>query len=441
MRACIVRWNHLDLGNKLATVKPSAQLTILHKRRDTMKNRFPIKVLVVAIFITSLSSISYAQDDVDTLYVGNYSGDQVLRYTTTNTSGTTWTAPVAEAPTPWLGTGSTESPGALQGEGIAPGQDYPTNETGVDDKFGNIADPIYIVNAAAGGTNETIEVANANAANNTNPIVNATFITGLSGAAADALSPNGQDLYVAQQTGGTLGTGSISEYNALSGALITTTNVVDAHDISVNADGSVYVTAYGAGSSVSMGVEEYNASLTTSTNFIAYNSPVTPVSGTNTPTLDHATGMTFDSSGDLWVANVYTVSNSVRNTTPNLENFVAEYSPTGQLITTIYEPTTGTNTNQLFTVFGLSLGPDGNIYASSFNGEQITEINTSNHDSLSTYISLNGINVKYAIWSSDAVTYAAVPEPKTYGAMTLGAVALLLVLRLLKRTLWTTAYG
>ena len=72
-----------------------------------------------------------------------------------------------------------------------------------------------------------------------------------------------------------------------------------------------------------------------------------------------------------------------------------------------------------------------------FEGHEITQIDPTT-GVVSTYVSLpDGDNPKYAIWGSDSVTYEPVPEPKTYGMMTLGGIALLLAFRLLKRTLRT----
>ena len=362
------------------------------------KTILPIQTLA-AIFLTTCSiSIASAQS---TLYVGIYNQEQVLRY---DESGNPIT------PTPWAGNGSALSPAVIRSEGIACGMSFPTTAQEP------VANPIFIANTQT----ETIEIADANAATGTNPIVNANFITGLSGAANVALSDNGQDLYVAQETGN-----KISEYNALTGALVASTAFTGAHDVVVGSDGSVYVTAYGASNPTSLGVVRLDANLDASseTSFIA--------AGNNG--LNHATGMVFDSKGNLWVADVlHPIS-----TTPSTSNFVSEYSSTGQYILTVTEPQTGPNTNNLLTVFGLSLGPDGNIYAASFNGHEITEINTTT-DTASTFITLpSGDEPKYATWESDCVTYSAVPEPRTYGVIFLGATMLLLGFRRFRQTATT----
>jgi hypothetical protein len=195
----------------------------------------------------------------------------------------------------------------------------------------------------------------------------------------------------------------------------------------VGADGSVYVTAYDAGT----GVLKFNANLTGQTTFIA-NGTSTGTSGGTALTLSNPTGMVFDKNGNLWVANVYAPGGSVTGSGPSKQNFVSEFSSTGTWIRTI-----DSNGNNLYTVFGLSLGKDGNIYAASYNGGEITEINTTTNTA-STFITLtSGYAPKYATWGSDAVTY--VPEPKAYGMITIGAVALLLAFRFLKRMLSLTA--
>jgi streptogramin lyase len=374
-----------------------------------MQSTLSIKNLMAILFAVALSSAAYAQD---TLYVGDYQAQQILRY---DQNGNIIN------PDPWLGAAGLNGV-ATKGEGIAVGVGYPTTGSFA---FGNIADPIFIANAAPANGSQTIEVVNPNATAGTNPVVNANFITGLQGVANIALSPNGQDLYVAQQLGGTSGTGSISEYNALTGALITSVDVVAAHDVVVSANGTVYVTAYAAGSAQSVGVIDFSANLTNQQTFLAPGA----YAGSGNTGLSHVTGMVFDSGGNLWVANVYTVSNSVRGTGPSAQNFVAEYSPSGALLAT-YE----SSGNHLFTVFGLDLGPDGNIYAASFNGGEITEINTTT-GVLSTFIAMpNGDTPKYATWSTESVTY--VPEPQTYASISisLGGLLFLLIIRRLRRT-------
>ncbi len=347
-----------------------------------------------------------------TLYVGSYYAEQILRY---NTSG------AITQPEPWLGPyGNAVNSTAIEGEGIAVGSNFPT--TG-GYAFGDVSNPVYIVNTTAG----TVEVADGNAAATANPIVNSTFITGLSGGANLALAKYGQALYVAQE-----GAGSITEYNSLTGAVITSvTGITDAHDVIVGANGNVYVTAYGAGVTQTTGVMEFSKNLTNEQTFIAENTTAGTGTGGVTLTLNHMTGMCFDASGNFWVANVYSSGGTVVGVPLNTEDFVSEFSSTGTFIRSI--EASGTN---LYTVFGLSLGPDGNIYAASFNGNEVTEINTTTY-ALSTFATLpyTGDEPKYATWSTDAVSYSTVPEPKSYGMLSLCAVAMLLVFRRFKRTL------
>jgi hypothetical protein len=366
------------------------------------------------IFVSALAIVLSAKIfAADTLYVGSYNSQQIFRYDQTGT---------IIAPSPWLGAAGLNG-AALKGEGIAVGAGFPTS--GAGNTFGNISNPIYIANIGA----NSVEVVNANAASGANPIVNATFITGLNGVADLALSKNGEDLYVAQQTAGT-----VSEYNALTGALVASVAVTDAHDVAVSANGTVYVTAYAAGSTQSVGVIDFASNLTNQQTFIAPNSSVA-IGGVGTGvTLNHATGMVFDNGGNIWVANVYAPSGSVNGQPVNAEDFVSEYSSTGTLLRTI--EATG---NHLYTVFGLSLGADGNIYASSFLGNEVTEINDST-GALSTFITMpTGDEPKYAIWGSDFETYSAVPEPKDYAAMTLVGLALLVIVHRLRRNFRSAA--
>jgi hypothetical protein len=365
-----------------------------------------MKILLSALFSIALTATAFAQTLNDTLFVGAYHTDQIFRY---DQNGN------IIQPDPWIGPGgnAVNSTG-IQGEGIAVGENFPT--TG-GYAFGDVSEPIYIVNF----NTETVEVANGNAAAGTNPIVNASFITGLNEGANLALSTYGQTLYLAQQNAN-----SVTEYNALTGAVITSvTGITDAHDVVVAANGNVFVTAYGPGLTTTVGVLEFDKNLNNEQTFIAAN--YNTGGGT---TLNHPTGMTFDASGNLWVANVYAQGGTVIGQPVNAEDFVAEFSSTGTLIRTI--EATG---NHLYTVFGLSLGPDGNIYAASFNGDEITEINTTTF-ALSTFATLPaaGDEPKYGEWGSDVVSYSTVPEPRSYGLLSLCAVLLFLGWRRFQQT-------
>ena len=361
-----------------------------------------MKIFTSVLFGVVLGTSAWAQD---TLFVGAYHTQQIFRYDQTGN---------IIQPDPWIGPGGNAvNSTAIQGEGIAVGENFPT--TG-GYAFGDVANPVYIVNF----NTESVEVANGSAAAGANPIVNASFITGLNEGANIALSNYGQTLYLAQQNAN-----SVTEYNALTGAVITSVGgITDAHDVVVGANGNVFVTAYGPNLTTTVGVLEFSQNLTNQQTFIAAN--YNTGGGT---TLNHPTGMVFDASGNLWVANVYAQGGTVVGVPINNEDFVSEFSSTGTLLRTI--EATG---NHLYTVFGLSLGPDGNIYAASFNGDEITEINTTTY-ALSTFATLPaaGDEPKYAVWSSDFVNYSTVPEPKTYGVIYLGGVALLLALRRFQR--------
>ncbi len=338
-------------------------------------------------FVLATSLVTTASA-ANTLYVGVYNQNQILRY---DASGN----PIN--PTPWIGTGSTASPTALKGEGIAVGTGFPTS----------VPNPIFIANLSAG----TIEIADANALTSANPITNSAFISGLSNAANIALSNDGHSLYVAQETGNL-----ISKYDAVTGTLLASASFTGAHDVVIGADNSVYVTAYGSSQPASQGIVKFNANLDvgSKTQFVALNN-----NG-----LDHATGMTFDANGNLWVANVKTPI----GTTASTSNFVSEYDASGNYIRTVQS-----NGNRLLNVFGLSLGDDDNIYAASFSGHQITKIDTTTFGT-STFINLpNNYQPKYATWGSDSVAYSPVPEPRDYALILLGGAGFLMVVRSFRR--------
>jgi hypothetical protein len=307
------------------------------------------------------------------VYVGDYSSNQIRRFDETGAS---------IAPVPWASGLKTEGIACLMG---APGP------------YDHL---IFAADTAAGkilllDENQSI-----------NPIVNANFITGLSGVANIALSNDGHVLYVTQEKAGT-----ISEYNSLTGALIKSINFAGAHDVLVGKDGSVYATAYGSSSVVSQGVWKYNADLTAGTQFIARND-----NG-----LTRATGMAFDNAGNLWVANAGTINNGGGT------NFVAEYTSGGVFTQKIMND----SSNHLLNVFGLTRAENGNLYAASFGSSVgsldglISEINVTT-GAVSTFIAPGtgpngaGQNPKYATSEADCVTYAATPEPSSLALVFLG---------------------
>ena len=101
-------------------------------------------------------------------------------------------------------------------------------------------------------------------------------------------------------------------------------------------------------SGAGVAIVEYSPDLTTETTFL---STVT----TATIGLGFATGLTSDGSGNLWLADYQA-------------NEVFEFNPAGNLLRTI------TSSTYLNSTFDLALGPDGNMYATDFGNNSVTEI-------------------------------------------------------------------
>lgn len=203
-----------------------------------------------------------------------------------------------------------------------------------------------------------------------------------------SLSPDGSTLYVP------VNLDKLVAINASTGVVEdSSATVAYTHDAAVNpSNGMVYSQVIsGAG----VAIVEYSPDLTTETTFL---STVT----TATIGLGFATGLTFDGSGNLWLADYQA-------------NEVFEYNPAGNLLRTI------TSSTYLNSTFDLALGPDGNMYATDFGNNSVTEIDVVDGTyALSTFISNAGSKPKYLEFTSDCCS--ATPEPSSL--MTFTPVAL-----------------
>jgi hypothetical protein len=246
-----------------------------------------------------------------------------------------------------------------------------------------------------------------------------TAITGLAGA---ALSPDGHDLYVTQQTSANVGT--IYEFNTLTGQMVHSVSFAGAHDVAFGPGGFLYASAYESTTASSEGVWRFNTDLTGAVQIIA----PTVANG-----LAHASGLAFN-------GNTLFVANPGINT-GNGPSFVQEYTISGTtstLVNTFNNPTNGSKKDFLLNPFGMTYH-NGAVYVSSLGtpGDatapgQVTQLDP-NTGKLTTFIAsgdfISGAQStapKYVIFDSDCVTYTT-PEPSSFVliGMGLGATGLM----------------
>ena len=265
---------------------------------------------------------------------------------------------------------------------------------------------VYVVNATTGGLSEYTAGGTLLSSNILKNSSGSTIT--LNGLAGSALSSDGQTIYLASSTGSNSG---IYAFNTLTGKETGHVSFNDAHDVTFH-NGYLYASAYESTNASSQGVYRFNADLSNKTQIIA--------GGDNN--LYHATGMAF-------VGNNLYVGNAGINSSTHVASFVSEYTLSGTTATFDQKFTSSTAIDN---PFGVTAGPDGNVYIASLGNlssdkGQVTELDVSTGN-LSTYISYGDYGVagqapKYVSFSSECTMYS-VPEPSPLTMLTLGGACL-----------------
>jgi hypothetical protein len=333
---------------------------------------------IPALLVISIALVGTATSTAlaDTVYVGYYHSNDVGAFTTNSSGVVTAGSIFATGVTP-------EGFGCLMGAPGAP------------------ASELFVANPSTG------YVALYNADNGT--LINAKFMSGpggaaITGLAGTALSADGHELYVTQET-----TGTIYEFNTLTGALLKSISFAGAHDVAVGPGGYLYASAYRSGTASSEGVWRFNSDLTGAIQII------TPSAGNN---LNHASGLAFN-------GNTLFVANPGINT-GNGASFVEQFTIAGTsatLVNTFNNPTSGGTTNYLLNPFGMTYH-NGDVYVSSLgdlntNHGQVTKLDPTTGN-LSTFIAPGAffdgtasVAPKYVTFESDCTMYS-VPEPSSF---------------------------
>jgi hypothetical protein len=350
----------------------------------------------------------------DFAYIGYYNSQTVTQLTVGSGSNTTIT-------------GATNFAGS-SGSGYAP--EAIMSVTGLP---GAHSSEVLVVNNTAG----TVEAyTTPTTANPTSTLISSNILKTSDGTASYSLA--GCVIAGASNTNSSTGQQSgIYEFSTVTGKLVTSVAFNDAHDVTFH-NGFIYATAYQ--STTQMGVYQFNSNLTGMTQVVANTSatngtgPTTAAPTANANDLYNATGMTF-------VGNNLFVGNANVNGGASGQSFVQEYSLAYGTTTTSSYVTTFTSSTAIINPFGMTTGPDGNVYISSLgtigstNG-QITELNVSN-STLSTYLAngayggLAGNAPKYLMFQSEATVF--VPEPGSVVLTGIGLAALGVIGRARKR--------
>jgi len=333
-------------------IRKDRRIALLLREDSTKRNEQPLKhskfgsqlVWVVAVAAVCWGLNRSVRAD---LFVSDLGGSEVRKFTDTGTS---------IPPVPFIGAGG--------GEGFACATVGSQGE-------------IFLANNGS-------QIGLYDTANGTQLQIFANSSSGLVSVAALSLSPDGTLLYAADY-----GSSHIYAFDTLDPnpgkQPIYTVNTPASHDVRVGPDGSVYAANF----QQNTGVLKFNSTLSAL--------PVQFVPPNNNG-LDSPAGMTFDRSGNLWVSNFH-------NSTVTSQ--VNEYAPSGTFIRTVNNSTPGnTLTQPLKGPFGIDVGPDGNIYVTSFFTNSVEKINVVTGTMSDFILNSAGSQPKYLAFTEDCVRVA-----------------------------------
>ena len=317
-----------------------------------MKRRKNAGLPLAALSLTVLSLGVARPAQAQYMYVGDYNGDQVLRFD--QTTG------LPDASNPFIKTiGNTESIRGYNGTLLVADAEGATNRVAK-----------YDVNTGAALTGPGSSF-----------FVNTALYD-------IAISPDAKTAYIAEDA-------QIASYNLATGALIATHSTPDSWGVAISPKTGEIFTGNGWQTGAA-GVYAYDANLGTERVVV--------------PAGDHGlkavAGITFAKDGSFYVVNG---GNFDAN-----HGFINHYKADGTFISTFTAP----DPNAISRAFAAAIGPDGNLYVTSFLGACVLKFDTTTDSFNSVFVAPHGGNLASAKTLDFSVNHInSVPEP--------GSVALL----------------
>ena len=318
-----------------------------------MKSRKNAVLPLASLSLAALSLIAARPAQAQYMYVGDYNGNQVLRFD--QTTG------IPDAANPFIKTlGHTES---IRGY-----------------------DGVLLVADAEGGTNRLAKYNINTGAALTGPGASFFINTALYDI---AISPDATTAYIAEDA-------QIASYDLATGNLIASHATPDSWGVAINPKTGEIFTGNGWQTGAA-GVYAYDANLGTQRTVVA----------AGDHGLKAVAGITFAKDGSFYVVNGGNFDAG--------NGFVNHYKADGTFISTM----TASDPAAISRAFAAAIGPDGNLYVTSFLGACVLKFNTTTDTFDSVFVAPHGGNLSSAKTLDFSVNHieTAVPEP--------GSVALL----------------